>query len=209
MTNQSLAPYYSTPQLFTLKVERPTPGQWVDLGLPSGIKWAGWNVGASAPEEYGGYFAWGETSEKSVYDVDSYQHMEIYGYYSDGTPKRRYKYISDCISGTSYDVATVRWGGGARMPTREEIDELCDECYWEGGYLNGVEGAFVIGPNGNSIFIPFAGSRSGRPDIINRDNIGYYWSGTLNVNLFAYNLSRGWYGGWGREYGLTVRPVSD
>ena len=200
--------------------ERPTPGQWVDLGLPSGIKWAGWNVGASAPEEYGGYFAWGETTEKSVYDAESYQVLEIDGYYSDGTPKWVYKYTGECISGTSADVAAVRWGGGARMPTLEEIDELCHECYWEGGCLNGVEGNFVIGPNGNSIFIPFAGYRYGT-DLDDERDIGYFWSGTPSATYCsrAYYLYGSWnYGSWddgywdytwNREVGLSVRPVSD
>ena len=192
--------------------ERPTPGQWVDLGLPSGVKWAGWNVGASAPEEYGGYFAWGETSEKSVYDFESYQHKEIYGYYSDGTPKGRYKYIGECISGTSYDVAAVRWGGGARMPTLKEIKEIANECYWEGGYVNGVEGVFAIGPNGNSIFIPFAGYRYGS-DLLGESDNGYLWSGTMDdygaCSLFCYCYRAGWSHNWNRSDGLSVRPVSD
>lgn len=190
--------------------ERPTPGQWVDLGLPSGVKWAGWNVGASAHEEYGGYFAWGETSEKSVYDFDSYQHKEIYRYSSNGTPIWQYKYIGDCISGTSYDVATVRWGGGARMPTLQEIEELDNECYWEGGYVNGVKGVFAIGPNGNSIFIPFAGCRYDT-GLYDEGGDGYYWSGTLDGgDHYAYGLVC-YYGYhiWYREVGLTVRPVSD
>lgn len=195
--------------------ERPTPGQWVDLGLPSGVKWAGWNVGASAPEEYGGYFAWGETSEKSVYDLESYQHKEIYDYYSDGTPKWQYKYIGDCISGTSYDVATVRWGGGARMPTLEEIYELATECYWESGYVNGVKGSFAIGPNGNSIFIPCTGGRASS-GLFDEDG-GYLWSGTWHErydNGSAYCLVCYWYdarwgGYWGRSDGFSVRPVSD
>ena len=214
LTNQSLAPYYSDPQIFTLIVERPTPGQWVDLGLPSGIKWAGWNVGASAPEEYGGYFAWGETSEKSVYDFESYQHKEIYGYYSDGTPEWRYKYIGKCISGTSYDVAAVRWGGGARMPTLEEVEELLEYCYFEGGYLNNVEGNFVLGPNGNSIFIPFAGLRSST-DLYCKGDRGYYWSGTQidyydGASYLDCSWGSGcWFGNWYREYGCSVRPVSD
>ena len=194
--------------------ERPTPGQWVDLGLPSGIKWAGWNVGASAPEEYGGYFAWGETSEKSVYDFESYQHKEIYGYYSDGTPEWRYKYIGECISGTSYDVAAVRWGGGARMPTLEEVEELLEYCYFEGGYLNNVEGNFVLGPNGNSIFIPFAGLRSST-DLYCKGDRGYYWSGTQidyydGASYLDCSWGSGcWFGNWYREYGCSVRPVSD
>ena len=201
----------------TVKIEkeRPTPGQWVDLGLPSGIKWAGWNVGASRPEEYGGYYAWGETEEKSEYSFETYKHKEPDHYNADGSVFRgRYKYIGDNISGTSYDVASVRWGGGARMPTLEEIDELCDECYWEGGYLNGVEGDFVIGPNGKSIFIPFADYRGGT-DLYYGSGRGCCWSGTLGdfsyraCSLYCNWVNGGWGGYWGREYGFTVRPVSD
>ena len=197
--------------------ERPTPGQWVDLGLPSGIKWAGWNVGASAPEEYGGYFAWGETSEKSVYDNKSYLHKEKY-YYGDAPYEWHWGYsdIGKCISGTSYDVAAVRWGGGARMPTLEEIMELEYECSWEGGYVNGVEGVFAIGPNGNSIFIPSAGYRGDSDPFFDKVNRGYLWSGTRveSYNDHAYYLYCHWtyytgFSRWGREYGLSVRPVSD
>ena len=194
--------------------ERPTPGQWVDLGLPSGIKWAGWNVGATSPEEYGGYYAWGETEEKSEYTFETYIHREIHCYYDDGSPHWTCKNIGSNISGTSYDVATVKWGGGARMPTLNEIDELVDECHWEGGYLNDVAGNFVIGPNGNSIFIPFAGSRGGT-DLYYEGAYGFCWSGTQCYDYNACNLHCGWDGGgywsdyWNREYGLSVRPVSD
>ena len=220
LTNQSLAAYYSTPQIFTLKVERPTPGQWVDLGLPSGIKWAGWNVGASAPEEYGGFYAWGETSEKSVYNFDSYQHKEKVYYddllYLDGFPEWYWSIsdIGECISGTQYDVATVRWGGGARMPTLEEIEELGCECEWEGGYVNGVIGIFVIGSNGNSIFIPFTGYRR-NSDLCDEGDGACFWSGTRYyyhydctlIHGLSYNCYWGYY--WNCVGGLPVRPVSD
>lgn len=195
--------------------ERPTPGQWVDLGLPSGIMWAGWNVGASAPEEYGGYFAWGETSEKSVYDLESYQHKEKYHYgYDPYDWYWIYSDIGECISGTNYDVAAVRWGGGARMPTLKEIKEIANECYWEGGYVNGVKGVFAIGPNGNSIFIPFAGGR-GDSDLGREGLNGYLWSGTISKYYVdcAYCLGCSWdragWGCWRLEYGFSVRPVSD
>ena len=193
--------------------ERPTPGQWVDLGLPSGILWAGWNVGATRPEEYGGYFAWGETSEKSEYSIETYAHSEKV-YYGSGPDDWYwdYKDIGDCISGTRYDVATVRWGGGARMPTLEEVEELIKNCYWEGGTLNGVNGNFVISPNGNSIFIPFAGFRFST-DLYYEGSDVYFWSGS-QYDGYAYGLGCGWGGGywsdyWYREDGLTVRPVSD
>ena len=193
--------------------ERPTPGQWVDLGLPSGIKWAGWNVGASRPEEYGGYYAWGETEEKSVYSLETYKHLE-YDY--EFMPDPWYWIFKNLgeISGTSYDVATVRWGGGARMPTLQEIKELVKYCGFERGSLNDVAGNFVIGPNGNSIFIPFAGVRDDTS--LGCDSSGDYWSGTQCDNYScAYFLLCAWgdYGGWNNYYdrwnGLSVRPVSD
>lgn len=199
--------------------ERPTPGQWVDLGLPSGVKWAGWNVGASAPEEYGGYYAWGEIEEKNEYSFGTYIHRKQ-GYPCNDDHQGAecscwvYSEIGDCISGTNYDVAAVRWGGGARMPTLEEIKEIANVCYWEGGYVNGVKGVFAIGPNGNSIFIPIAGGRVGT-DLYREGNVGYGWSGTLydNDDDFAYILTCYWdsgcYGSWYRESGWTVRPVSD
>lgn len=206
--------------------ERPTPGQWVDLGLPSGIKWAGWNVGASRPEEYGGHYAWGETEEKSEYSFETYKHRERTNYdhnHSAGDDDCwcwDYKDIGDCISGTSYDVAAVRWGGGARMPTLEEIKELSNECSWEGGYVNGVEGVFAIGPNGNSIFIPFAGRRC-YSDLRQEGIDGCLWSGSrgegygYDYDYNACHLHCNWddadwnYDGGHRKYGLSVRPVSD
>lgn len=194
--------------------ERPTPGQWVDLGLPSGVKWAGWNVGATRPEEYGGYYAWGETEEKSEYSFENYKHRERtdydHDYHSgDGCWCWGLKYIGDCISGTSYDVATVKWGGGARMPTLEEVQELTERCSWEGGYLNGVEGDFVIGPNGNSIFVPFAGYRRGA-GLYGEGGCGFYWSGTWRDNYYAYYLYCHWHTTTGAAtFGFSVRPVSE
>ena len=199
--------------------ERPTPRQWVDLGLPSGVKWAGWNVGASRPEEYGGYYAWGETEEKSEYTLGSYVHKEPASYHADGSVSEwQYKDIGECISGTSYDVATVKWGGGARMPTVEEIEELAENCYHEEGYLNDIAGVFAIGPNENSIFFPYAGFRNVFDD--GAAAVGdqcRYWSGSIeSLNTsgkYGINLYSDW---WRlmvsirpREDGLPVRPVSD
>ena len=193
--------------------ERPTPGQWVDLGLPSGIKWAGWNVGASRPEEYGGYYAWGETEEKSEYSFETYKQREKY--YCGNYPYFHdwywiYNNLGE-ISGTSYDVATVRWGGGARMPTWQEINELVKYCDFETGSLNDVVGSFVIGPNGNSIFIPYAGYRlQTRLYYDGRD--AHIWSGTQSNNGRGHGCRWGFNDGeldWKRECGQSVRPVSD
>ncbi len=138
----------------TQKGKEVTPGREVDLGLS--VKWAGWNIGASAPEEYGGYYAWGETREKDDY------YPETYSYWHDenGDGYCSHDEVTDIgkdISGTEYDVAHVKWGAGWRMPTRDEIEELIDRCTWEWGEYKETVGIFAIGPNGNSIFFPAAG----------------------------------------------------
>lgn len=182
----------------------------VDLGLS--VKWACCNVGASVPEGYGGYYAWGETEEKSDYNWDTYK------YYidTDGNGyKDSYQNIGSNISGTSYDVAHVKWGGSWRMPTLDEIKELCNNCSWEWTAVNGVSGQKVTGPNGNSIFLPAAGSCGGT-EVLDRGSYGIYWSGTLNeiysdhaCYLDFYSGSSGW-GNWGyRLDGFSVRPVTE
>ncbi len=119
----------------------------VDLGLS--VKWASCNVGATQPWEYGGYYAWGETEEKSEYTDRSYIHYD---------DKVNYiTHLGTNIAGTQYDVATVKWGGTWRMPTEIELIELVNKCTWTWTAINGVSGYRVTGPNGNSIFLPAAG----------------------------------------------------
>ena len=174
----------------------------VDLGLS--VYWAGWNVGASSPEDYGDYYAWGETTTKSIYTSDSYQ-------YHNGS---RCINIGSNISGTQYDVARAQWGGSWRLPTKAEMQDLKDRCTWIWTTYKGVPGYKVTGPNGNSIFLPAAGYRSGA-EINLRGGYGYYCSGTRYESnpYFAYRLyfsSSGHGVGYGcREDGHTVRPVSN
>lgn len=123
----------------------------VDLGLPSGTKWCSCNVGASSPEDYGGYYAWGETCEKSRYD------WENYSYYNNVI--FRCIYIGSDIAGTKYDIAHVQMGAPWQMPTKEQMQELFDHCTWQWTQLNGVEGQLVTGPNGGQIFLPANGYR--------------------------------------------------
>lgn len=185
-------------------------GKWVDLGLPSGILWAAYNVGASSPEEYGGYYAWGETSTKSDYGWKNYK------FYNPSTDD--FDFIGNEISGTSYDVAHVKWGDGARMPTLTEVKELVNNCTFTGGSYNGVEGNYVTGPNGNSIFLPFAGRRD-YDDLVKEGSRGNFWSGTYYYDYDgdggndAYSLyCRKFNGDWDydyRYYGRSVRPVKD
>ncbi len=191
------------------------PAEAIDLGLS--VKWASYNVGANSPEEYGGYFAWGETEVKSNYTPLTYKYylgdLNGDGYYYDSN---EYQNIGSNISGTSYDVAHVKWGGSWRMPTLDEIKELISNCSWEWTSVNGVSGQKVTGPNGNSIFLPAAGNRNGT-EVYGRGSYGYYWSGTLyeSFSRYAYGLYFG-SGGWdwsdyyGRRYdGRTVRPVTE
>ena len=189
--------------------------EYVDLGLPSGIKWATCNVGASSPEEYGGYYAWGETEEKSNYDWSTYKWCK-------GSENTMTKYCTDSDYGTvdnktvldpKDDVAHVKWGGSWRMPTKEEQDELRNKCTWTWTTQNGVKGYRVTGPNGNSIFLPAAGYRYGS-DVSHRGRSGYSWSSSLHsfnsrsaYYVYFYDGYCDWYNNY-RYRGQSVRPVS-
>jgi len=171
----------------------------IDLGLPSGTKWACCNVDANKPEDYGGYYAWGETSTKTEYSPSNYRYEKVN--------------LGNDISGTQYDVAHVKWGGKWQMPTKEQINELDDNCKYEWTTLNGVKGGKFTGPNGNSIFLPAAGYRwNGGLD--DAGSFGGFWSSTQDSSHsdFAYGLYFGsGYAYWGilerRSHGLSVRPV--
>ncbi|MBO5107007.1 MAG: hypothetical protein J6B97_01060 [Bacteroidales bacterium] len=184
--------------------------RWVDLGLS--VLWAAYNVGASSPEEYGGYYAWGETEEKDEYTWENYKHID----------RGEYGFIGEEISGTSYDVAHVKWGDGARIPTIAEAKELLEKCQWVSRTLNGYTGEEVIGPNGNSIFIPYSMGKGFKA--FEKVNRGYYWTGSAYVDygyeeacIFYTHLENyiyDWYYGEGysaegKNYGFAIRPVKD
>ena len=189
--------------------EDATPGQEVvdavDLGLPSGTLWANWNVGATKPEEYGSYYAWGETEEKETYTQDNYKHYNS-----------TYINIGADISGTKYDVAHVMWGDGWHMPTKAQIQELIDKCTWAWiAYNDAVYGYKVTGPNGNSIFLPAAGYRSGT-SLYSAGSYGHYWCSTLysgSYYYYAYELGFGDVSRYVKNYsrygGRSVRPVKE
>ena len=167
---------------------------WVDLGLS--VKWATCNVGATSPEEYGDYFAWGETTTKSSYTESN---------------SKTYGMSIDIKGNSSYDAATANCGGAWRMPTYDEWEELRNRCTWKNTKQNGVDGYKVTGPNDNSIFIPAAGYSYGSS--LKDDGIyGYYWSSTPYGNSNdAYSLffTSGYSSrNHNRHYfGLSVRPV--
>lgn len=179
----------------------------IDLGLPSGTKWACCNVGSSTPEGYGGYYAWGETNEKNDYSEDTYT------YYNKKT--ETYNSLGKDIAGTDYDVAHVKWGGNWKMPTSAQIKELVDKCTWTSGFkeINGIKGCVVTGPNGGSIFLPVAGYR----DYSYLESVkseGYYLSSTLDsdgddgVYFLFLDLTSRYVDSYYRYNGYSVRPVT-
>ena len=179
-------------------------GEAIDLGLPSGTKWASCNVGATKPEEYGSHYAWGETEEKEVYSEDTYKYYQYGSYVS----------LGDDISGTEYDVAHVKWGGNWVMPTQEECKELINNCTSEWTTLNGVNGRkFTSNINGNSIFLPAAGYRW-HGELNGVGTRGYCWSSTQNPDdsldasdLYFHSGNAYWNGYGYRRNGQSVRPV--
>ena len=176
----------------------------IDLGLPSGTKWACCNVGADTPEAYGGYYAWGETEEKSTYSWSNYIHC-------DGTEQTCHNIGSD-IAGTQYDVAHVKWGGSWVMPSKEQQDELISNCTYEWTTVNDVKGGkFTSNINGGSIFLPAAGDRNDS-GLHGAGAYGNNWSSTQSPSYSdcAYYLFSTVYGGWlysSRYYGQSVRPI--
>ena len=177
----------------------------IDLGLPSGTKWACCNVDASKPEAYGSYFAWGETQTKISYNWDNYTHC-------DGSKDNCHNIGSD-IAATKYDVARKKWGGAWRMPSYDQIKELCDNCTSEWTTLNGVNGCRLTGPNGSSIFLPAAGYRIG--DKLTNDGLFCLcWSSSSDQSILqnAYGIfsyDKGSFLNIEMRYiGRPVRPVS-
>ena len=192
--------------------------EYVDLGLS--VKWATCNVGANSPEDYGDYFAWGETEPKTTYSWSTYK-------YCNGTYKTITKYCTKSSYGTvdnkttlelSDDAAHVNWGGKWRMPTRAEQDELRDtnNCTWTWTTQNGVKGYKVTSKkNGNSIFLPAAGSRDD-DYLFDAGSGGGYWSSSLNTSESNFASIVGFdssnenlYYGSNRHYGRSVRAVCE
>lgn len=186
---------------------------WVDLGLPSGIKWAICNVGAALPSDYGNYYAWGEVTPKSKYNWNNC--FDCYD--SDGNKWGHYKKggITQITPTSGFDTARENWGASWRMPTVAELNELVKECKWIWSKKDGRDGYEVTGPNGNSIFLPAAGNR--HDNVFNMEGeIGFYWSNTLGSSddkvanyLNMYNTYFWIHDGGCRYFGMSVRPVTD
>lgn len=184
--------------------------EWIDLGLPSGTKWATNNVGAGSPYEFGDYFSWGETEQKDEYvDINSLTHRKSFKWL-----------VNNGIIGENgelnkdHDAATIKWGEPWRMPTEEEYGELIDLCEWKFTSYNDVNGYLVTGPNEQTIFIIAAGfKQGGTPEYIGE--YGDYWSSTVVPELIGAACSLGYssksYGRrrYARYVGRTIRPVTD
>ena len=176
----------------------------IDLGLPSGTKWACCNVGAEKPEDYGGYYAWGETEEKDNYSWGTYIHCDG----DENTCNNLYD-----IAGTQFDVAHLKWGGSWMMPSRYQTDELFNYCTHTWTTINGVYGRLFTGTNNNNIFIPAAGYRADDTLVLN-DICGFYWTSSqlqtdMNIAVsfyFDYNYTYSSYIN-SRNLGLPVRPA--
>ena len=185
-------------------VTMPKP-EYVDLGLS--VKWATFNVGASKPEDYGDYFAWGETEPKEEYSWANYEW---------GTTSNLTKYNTTdgkTILETEDDAAHVHWGGKWRMPTVEEQTELREQCIWTWTSINGIWGHLVTGPNGKSIFLPAAGNIT-NTDLSYANVMGYQWSSSVKPGICAHRMHFGKniiedYDGGSRACGASIRPVYD
>ena len=187
--------------------------EYTDLGLS--VRWANCNIGAQTPEEYGFYFAWGEVEAKNVYEWSSYV-------YYDSEKKTLTKYCVDGKNGfldnkkeleLQDDAAHITLGGKWRMATYAEILELREKCTWELTMEKGVKGYKIVGPNGNSIFLPAAGYMFGDNNVAAQGTFAYSWSNSLDeansekaYGLCFNALGVDWEGDY-RYYGHTIRPV--
>lgn len=186
--------------------------EYVNLGLS--VKWATCNVGATTAGGYGDYYAWGETVTKRNFYWSNYKWCK--GDYNNMT-----KYCTNSEHGTvdnkktlstTDDVARVKWGGNWRMPTQAELDELRTKCKWIWTTKNSVSGYKVVGPNGNSIFLPAAGARS-EGELYHAGYQANYWSSSLTEYYPSSARFLGFYsegvsiGSGDRKSGISVRPV--
>lgn len=188
---------------------------YVDLGLPSGLKWATCNLGASSPSKYGSLFAWGETAEKEQFFQKEYA---FYVPVDDLASVTKYnpRDEDNCLNPED-DAARIQWGGSWRMPTTREIKELLDDnnCSWMPGKVGGKGGYIVTSKkNGNSIFFPAAGSSTGK-GVVGDGAYGYYWSSNGNVvgaEILNFNMVQELTGAGSSVvsyFGCSIRPVSD
>ena len=178
----------------------------IDMGNAG--KWACCNVGANAPWEYGGRYAWGETEEKDEYSWETYIHC-------DGNQETCHD-IGEDIAGTEFDVAHVKWGGNWCMPNHEQQELLSNNCTSVWMSVNGINGRKFTSSNGGTIFLPVAGQRDGRYWCY-IGSYGFYWSSTQSPNYYGracylffdqrdYSIGQG---NLYRNLGFSVRPITE
>ncbi|MBQ9363957.1 MAG: DUF1566 domain-containing protein [Bacteroidaceae bacterium] len=188
----------------------------VDLGLS--VKWATMNIGANVPEDFGGYFAWGETTAKNTYNWSTYKWYDssnhVFTKYNDSSYTSYGRVDHKTTLDTCDDAACVNWGGTWRMPTYDELYELGTKCTCLWTTQNGVNGWKMTGPNGNSIFLPAAGGyRTDGSNNYEGGSYGYYWSSSLykynpnHAQYLYFDTNRvNWFSN-GRCFGHSVRAV--
>ena len=193
--------------------------EYVDLGLPSGTLWATCNIGTSSPEGYGNYYAWGETGTKSTYNWDTYR-------YSNSNNDELTKYCNRSDQGNNGftdnlttlqagdDPATVNWGSGWQTPSKAQWEELKNNTTHKWTMRNGKQGRLFTAQNGQSVFLPAAGT-CWDSEFYDAGSYGRYWSRSLYIGYphsawcLYFDLDD-WYMGYGyRYYGFSVRPVRE
>ena len=199
-----------------------TSGEYVDLGLPSGTLWATKNIGANKPEEYGDYFSWGAIRG---YKSGIKNFRKEYPWFKNGLSNQIIKYNNDSKKGQvdnkieldlEDDVANVKKGKLWRIPSSDQFQELMDYCTWKWTRYHGVNGCIIKGSNGNSIFLPAGGVRTGEcHSSIGSDS--YYWSRSLSKKYSSCALCCNfdsdipkWLnsdGGVDRDCAMNIRPV--
>ncbi len=220
-TNEAGTAYGQDIEFTTLQGGGSGEHEYVDLGLPSGTLWATCNVGANAPEEYGDYFAWGETTTKSTYNWSTYQ-------YANGTSwldPQLTKYCSHSSCGYNGftdtltvllpedDAATANWGSGWCMPTGEQWHELVWNTTNIWTKLNGVNGWLFTTVNGASLFLPATGIRWN--DVLEDvGSYGGYWASMImfpvypeDAEIFVLDSTGHGVTSRHRAEGQSVRPV--
>lgn len=178
--------------------------EWIDLGLPSGTRWATCNIGATQPSQPGGLYAWGETTTKTSYIP--------------GNSKTHGKNMNDISGNATYDVATAKWGKGWRMPTKEEFEELVTYCSFpQYEKLNGRLGQkFTNHKNGRSFFLPATGHKENGSKHLEANGCGNYWTSTPQEGTYKngaheyhFGAALGEMGQGERSSGFAVRAVID
>ena len=190
---------------------------WVDLGLS--VKWATCNLGAASPSQSGDYYAWGETALKKEYTWSTYKYCKANGDNCDvflkyNTEETYGEIDNKTLLELTDDAARVNWGGSWRMPTKEEFEELIENCTVKWVDQGSIRGCFVTSKkNGNSIFFPAAGFFSGESAHYVR-NIGFYWTSAFDPDddylqawTLELNSSLFWVGKMDRFCGNPIRPV--